>query len=92
MGRLRHIAYAGGWKKCEPLWDLVIRAKRTCNLAPAVEAVLGSFGRRNQEPIPRDSESGERRRVKTPVGFISQSGSGGVLPQSARVVRAQRSR
>ena len=25
---LRHLAYAAGWKKFEPLWDLVIRAKR----------------------------------------------------------------
>ena len=25
-GRLRHVAYAGGWKKLEPLWDLVIRS------------------------------------------------------------------
>ena len=23
--RLRHVAYAGGWKKFEPLWDLLIR-------------------------------------------------------------------
>ena len=25
---LRHVAYAAGWKKFEPLWDLVIRARR----------------------------------------------------------------
>lgn len=24
--RLRHVAYAGGWKKLEPLWDLAIRS------------------------------------------------------------------
>ena len=24
---LRHLAYAAGWKKFEPLWDLVIRAR-----------------------------------------------------------------
>lgn len=28
IGRLRHMAYAGGWKKLEPLWDFVIRARR----------------------------------------------------------------
>ncbi len=27
-GKARHVAYAGGWKKFEPAWDLVIRAKR----------------------------------------------------------------
>ena len=25
---LRHLAYAAGWKKFEPLWDLIIRARR----------------------------------------------------------------
>lgn len=25
---LRHLAYAAGWKKFEPLWDLLIRTKR----------------------------------------------------------------
>ena len=29
LAGLRHLAYAAGWKKFEPLWDLVIRAKRT---------------------------------------------------------------
>ena len=28
LGGLRHAAYAAGWKKFEPAWDLLIRAKR----------------------------------------------------------------
>jgi radical SAM superfamily enzyme YgiQ (UPF0313 family) len=43
-GRLRHVAYAGGWKKCEPLWDLVIRARRAYGMLPVLEAVLAGFG------------------------------------------------
>ena len=43
---LRHAAYAAGWKKFEPLWDLVIRAKRAGAMLPALEAILGEFGRR----------------------------------------------
>ncbi|MDX1437842.1 MAG: radical SAM protein [Anaerolineales bacterium] len=39
-GKLRHMAYAGGWKKFEPLWDLVIRAKRVSYLLPVLETVL----------------------------------------------------
>ncbi len=27
-GRMRHLAYAGGWKKFEPLLDIVIRSRR----------------------------------------------------------------
>jgi radical SAM superfamily enzyme YgiQ (UPF0313 family) len=42
---LRHVAYAGGWKKLEPLWDVVIRAKRVSALLPALESVLTGFGR-----------------------------------------------
>jgi radical SAM superfamily enzyme YgiQ (UPF0313 family) len=42
---LRHLAYAGGWKKLEPLWDLVIRAKRVSAMLPVLESVLTGFGR-----------------------------------------------
>jgi hypothetical protein len=37
---LRHFAYAAGWKKFEPLWDLVIRAKRLGLMTPLLESVL----------------------------------------------------
>src|SRR5713226_9407537 len=43
--RLRHMAYAGGWKKFEPMWDLIIRAKRASSMLPALETVLAAFGR-----------------------------------------------
>lgn len=39
--RLRHLAYAGGWKKCEPVWDLLIRLKRAGHMMPALESILG---------------------------------------------------
>ena len=41
---LRHFAYAAGWKKFEPFWDLMIRAKRVATLRPALESVLSGFG------------------------------------------------
>ncbi len=43
--RLRHLAYAGGWKKCEWIWDLLIRTKRVLGVLPLLETVLESFGR-----------------------------------------------
>jgi radical SAM superfamily enzyme YgiQ (UPF0313 family) len=43
-GKLRHVAYAGGWKKFEPLWDWVIRAKRATQLLPFLETILEQFG------------------------------------------------
>ncbi len=39
----RHFAYAAGWKKFEPMWDLVIRARRVMHLRPALERVLAGF-------------------------------------------------
>ncbi|HVQ29629.1 MAG TPA: radical SAM protein [Vicinamibacteria bacterium] len=39
-GGLRHFAYAAGWKKFEPLWDWVIRARRVTRMLPVLEAVL----------------------------------------------------
>lgn len=42
--RLRHVAYAGGWKKFEPLWDVVIRAQRATQMLPTLETILDGFG------------------------------------------------
>jgi radical SAM superfamily enzyme YgiQ (UPF0313 family) len=45
-GKLRHAAYVGGWKKCEPIWDLIIRAHLVGYAVPALERILG----RSREP------------------------------------------
>jgi radical SAM superfamily enzyme YgiQ (UPF0313 family) len=50
--RLRHVAYAGGWKKCEPFWDGVIRAHRVTRLLPLLETVLAAFGAQASRPAP----------------------------------------
>jgi hypothetical protein len=42
--RARHVAYAGGWKKMEPAWDLIIRARRASSMLPVLESVLSAFG------------------------------------------------
>jgi radical SAM superfamily enzyme YgiQ (UPF0313 family) len=44
LERLRHVGYAAGWKKFEPMWDWVIRAKRVTALLPMLEAILTGFG------------------------------------------------
>ena len=53
-GRIRHAAYAGGWKKFEPLWDLVIRARRVAHALPVLEAVLGEVTGASAAPTPRE--------------------------------------
>ncbi|HRW11243.1 MAG TPA: radical SAM protein [Caldilineaceae bacterium] len=43
-GQARHFAYAAGWKKFEPLWDFVIRAKQVTHTLPVLESILAGFG------------------------------------------------
>ena len=39
----KHFFYAAGWKKFEPLWDLVIRARQLRAMTPLLEAVLSKI-------------------------------------------------
>jgi len=55
MRGMRHFAYAAGWKKFEPCWDLVIRAKRAGMMLPVLETILTEFGKR------RPSAASDRR-------------------------------
>lgn len=48
-GALRQAAYAGGWKKFEPLWDTVIRAKKVAFMLPVLESILSGCGRGDGE-------------------------------------------
>ena len=57
--RLRHLAYAGGWKKFEPLWDWIIRLKRVGNLRPLLEAVL----EKNSQPSEFGKEKGTNAAI-----------------------------
>lgn len=47
--RLRHLAYAAGWKKFEFLWNFVIRTKRVASMLPVLESILEDFGKRPSE-------------------------------------------
>jgi radical SAM superfamily enzyme YgiQ (UPF0313 family) len=60
IDRLRHIAYAGGWKKFEPVWDAVIRARRVSQTLPLLENILAGFGQRDTR------RKAEARRATVP--------------------------
>ena len=67
-GQLRHLAYAGGWKKFESLWDVVIRAGRVSRLLPVLEAVLkgqGNTGRISSESLVPTVPSKPETRNRT---------------------------
>ncbi len=41
---VRHLAYTGGWKKLEPMWDLAIRTGKVHAFLPLLETILDRFG------------------------------------------------
>jgi hypothetical protein len=79
---LRHLAYAAGWKKFEPLWDLVIRAKRAGMMLPVLETILSEFGRRSPESSRRSPESIRPERpdpATPPIPIIEIQRSAGII-------------
>ena len=63
LAGLRHFAYAAGWKKFEPLWDFVIRARQAGSMLPVLETILSEFGRRGSSGAigPRESMAARMR-------------------------------
>ena len=59
----KHFFYAAGWKKFEPLWDLVIRAKRLALMTPLLEGVLS---RVTASRGPRTDNEGPRTKNEEP--------------------------
>lgn len=45
----KHFFYAAGWKKFEPLWDLMIRARQLTRMTPLLEGVLSRITRQEEE-------------------------------------------
>ena len=74
---MRHLAYAGGWKKFEPLWDVVIRAKRVNAMLPLLEGTLDAYGRaRRAARRPDGSPGGSLDRALDVVvdpGLVEQA-------------------
>ena len=46
---IKHFAYAGGWKKFEPLWNFMIKTKGLNRMLPLLEAILSKVSRRRSE-------------------------------------------
>ena len=64
---LRHLAYAAGWKKFEPWWDVVIRARRAGMMLPVLETILSEFGKRAPS-TPERRERAVSRNLPACVG------------------------
>ncbi len=57
--RLRHVAYAGGWKKFEPMWDFIIKARRASSMLPVLESVLAAFGQHTPQSMDNQISSND---------------------------------
>jgi radical SAM superfamily enzyme YgiQ (UPF0313 family) len=58
-GGLRHIGYAGGWKKFEPLWDALIRSRQVLHALPLLEAILTSGSHPEPQRVPAREMPGQ---------------------------------
>ncbi len=54
----KHFFYATGWKKFEPLWDAVIRAKQLRIMTPVLEGVLSKITARPSPELPAPDHRG----------------------------------
>ena len=57
--QIKHFFYASGWKKFEPLWDLMIRARQLRKVTPLLEGVLSRVTRQkrvNQGQMPQEEK------------------------------------
>ena len=41
---LKHFAYTAGWKKFEPVWNLLIKTRHLNDMLPVLEAILAKVG------------------------------------------------
>ena len=53
--KLKHLLYAGGWKKFEPLWNLVIKTKNLNGMLPLLESILSKV-KYGQQPCDDQTE------------------------------------
>ena len=51
----KHFFYAAGWKKFEPLWNLIIRARQLTRVTPLLEGVLSRESRGTERQLIQKS-------------------------------------
>jgi radical SAM superfamily enzyme YgiQ (UPF0313 family) len=63
----KHFFYAAGWKKFEPLWNVVIKTRRLATMTPLLEGVLSKVSATPQSAIsaalPAADNAGDERRT-----------------------------
>ena len=49
---IKHFAYAGGWKKFEPLWNFIIKTKGLNKMLPLLESILSKVNQKKEIEKP----------------------------------------
>ena len=58
--KAKHFFYASGWRKFEPVWDLLIRARQLAHTTPLLELVLSRVSRSRSEPSSQRASDATR--------------------------------
>ena len=74
--RLRHLAYTAAWKKCEPMWNWIVRSRKVPRMVPLLESILSGFGR-----YAANGSTETRRRNRGAVAAPQSSKVRRPLPQ-----------
>ena len=45
---VKHLAYSGGWKKFEPIWNFIIKTRNLNNILPVLESILSKVQYKNK--------------------------------------------
>lgn len=54
----KHFAYAGGWKKLEPMWNFIVKAGQMNSMLPILEAILSKVkGKKSEKPLVNPEKS-----------------------------------
>jgi radical SAM superfamily enzyme YgiQ (UPF0313 family) len=63
--RVRHLLYAGGWKRFEPAWNTLIKLRALCSMRGALESVLSTVRMDGRRPADGRSQTPGRVSIET---------------------------
>lgn len=55
--KAKHLFYTSGWKKFEPLWNFIIKAKHLNQMLPLLESILSKVNRPKKESMSQETTS-----------------------------------
>lgn len=80
LARVRHVAYAAGWKKFERAWNAIIHARRLAGALPILEGVLSGLGRVRPDHQARNGDGDDRPSDGQRVQLLAGRRGGEPIP------------